>query len=88
MAAEHYEKFKGGRYPNGIEGEEIHRYARIRKIMDVYDALTTKRSHKKSLSAFDTLIIIKKWAMILILSYSIALLALRVATFSPLFLSC
>ena len=60
MAAEHYEKFKGGGYPNGIEGEEIHRYARIRKIMDVYDALTTKRSHKKSLSAFDTLIIMKK----------------------------
>ena len=60
MAAEHYEKFKGGGYPNGIEGEEIHRYARIRKIMVVYDALTTKRSHKKSLSAFDTLIIMKK----------------------------
>jgi HD-GYP domain-containing protein (c-di-GMP phosphodiesterase class II) len=28
--------------------------------MDVYDALTTKRSYKKALSAFDTLIIMKK----------------------------
>ncbi len=60
MAAEHHEKFKGGGYPNGIEGEEIHRYARICKIMDVYDALTTRRSYKKALSAFDTLIIMKK----------------------------
>ena len=60
MAAEHHEKFKGGGYPNGIEGEEIHRFARICKIMDVYDALTTKRSYKKALSAFDTLIIMKK----------------------------
>ena len=28
--------------------------------MDVYDALTTRRSYKKALSAFDTLIIVKK----------------------------
>jgi HD-GYP domain-containing protein (c-di-GMP phosphodiesterase class II) len=47
-------------YPNGIEGEEIDRYARICKIMDVYDALTTKRSYKNALSVFDTLIIMKK----------------------------
>ena len=60
MAAEHYEKFKGGGYPNGIEGEEIDRYARICKIMNVYDPLTTKRSYKKALSAFVKLIIMKK----------------------------
>lgn len=60
MAAEHHEKFKGGGYPRGIEGEEINRYARICKIMDVYDALTTRRSYKKALSPFDTLTIMKK----------------------------
>jgi len=60
MASEHHEKYKGGGYPNGIEGEEIHRYARICKIMGVYDALTTRRSYKKAMSAFDTLIIMKK----------------------------
>ena len=60
MAAEHHEKYKGGGYPKGIEGEEIHLYARICKIMDVYDALTTRRSYKKALSAFDTLVIMKK----------------------------
>ena len=60
MAAEHHEKFKGGGYPLGKIGDEIHLYARICKIMDVYDALTTRRSYKKALSAFDTLIIMKK----------------------------
>ena len=60
MAAEHHEKYKGGGYPLGKVGDEIHLYARICKIMDVYDALTTRRSYKKALSAFDTLIIMKK----------------------------
>jgi HD-GYP domain-containing protein (c-di-GMP phosphodiesterase class II) len=60
MAGEHHEKFKGGGYPLGKVGDEIHLYARICKIMDVYDALTTRRSYKKALSAFDTLIIMKK----------------------------
>ena len=60
MAAEHHEKFKGGGYPIGKVGNEIHLFARICKIMDVYDALTTRRSYKKALSAFDTLIIMKK----------------------------
>ena len=60
MAGEHHEKFKGGGYPLGKIGNEIHLFARICKIMDVYDALTTRRSYKKALSAFDTLIIMKK----------------------------
>ena len=60
MAAEHHEKYKGGGYPIGKIGNEIHLFARICKIMDVYDALTTRRSYKKALSAFDTLIIMKK----------------------------
>ncbi|MBC8287911.1 MAG: HD domain-containing protein [Nitrospinae bacterium] len=60
MAAEHHEKFKGGGYPAGKIGNEIHLFARICKIMDVYDALTTRRSYKKALGAFDTLIIMKK----------------------------
>ena len=51
---------RGGGYPEGKIGDEIHLYARICKIMDVYDALTTRRSYKKALSPFDTLIIMKK----------------------------
>jgi len=57
MADQHHEKFEGNGYPNGLMGEEISRYARICKIMDVYDALTTRRSYKKALKSFDAITI-------------------------------
>jgi putative nucleotidyltransferase with HDIG domain len=55
MANQHHEKYEGNGYPNGLVGEEISRYARICKVMDVYDALTTRRSYKKALSSFDAI---------------------------------
>ena len=60
MAAQHHEKFKGGGYPRGIVGDEISFFARICKVMDVYDALTTRRSYKKAMNPFDTLTLMKK----------------------------
>ena len=55
MAGQHHEKFKGGGYPQGLSGDEISMHARICKIMDVYDALTTRRSYKKALNTIETL---------------------------------
>lgn len=60
MAGEHHEKFKGQGYPKGLVGEEISNFARICKVMDVYDALTTRRSYKKALASFDALTIMGK----------------------------
>ncbi|MBI4383671.1 MAG: HD-GYP domain-containing protein [Nitrospinae bacterium] len=60
MAGQHHEKFKGGGYPRGLKGDEISLYARICKIMDVYDALSTRRSYKKAMAAFDVLTLMKK----------------------------
>ncbi len=60
MAGQHHEKFAGNGYPNGLEGEEISRFARICKVMDVYDALTTRRSYKKALQPFDAITLMKK----------------------------
>jgi len=60
MAGQHHEKFKGGGYPQGLSGDEISMHARICKIMDVYDALTTRRSYKKALSVMDTLTLMTK----------------------------
>lgn len=60
MATQHHEKFKGGGYPKGIVGDEISYFARICKVMDVYDALTTRRSYKKAMNPFDTLTLMKK----------------------------
>ncbi len=60
MAGEHHEKFKGNGYPKGLVGEEISPFARICKVMDVYDALTTRRSYKKAMTPFDALTIMGK----------------------------
>lgn len=60
MAGQHHEKYKGGGYPKGLEGEDIAVPARVCKIMDVYDALTTRRSYKKAMGPFDALTLMKK----------------------------
>lgn len=46
IALQHHEKYDGSGYPNGMVGDEIHLFARIVAIADVYDALTHKRCYK------------------------------------------
>ncbi|WP_297441286.1 HD domain-containing phosphohydrolase [Sulfurimonas sp.] len=46
IAYEHHEKWSGEGYPRGLKGSEIHIYARIVAIADVFDALTHKRVYK------------------------------------------
>lgn len=60
MAGQHHEKFEGNGYPNRLVGEEISRFARICKVMDVYDALTTRRTYKKALKPFDAITLMKQ----------------------------
>ena len=60
VAGQHHERYDGKGYPNGLAGEEIAHFARICKVTDVYDALTTRRSYKKALSPFDALVIMRK----------------------------
>ncbi len=44
----HHEAMDGSGYL-GLKGYEIHKYARVARIIDVYDALTTKRSYKEAM---------------------------------------
>lgn len=46
----HHENEDGSGYPNGLEREQIHLYAKIIHVVDVYDALTTRRPYKKPYS--------------------------------------
>ena len=46
----HHERWDGTGYPDGLAGEEIPVAARILCVADVYDALTTARSYRDSLS--------------------------------------
>lgn len=55
----HHEKMDGSGYPDGLKEKQIHLYARIVGICDIFDALTTKRSYKAEVSTFDTLVMMK-----------------------------
>jgi len=48
VAHQHHEHFDGGGYPQGLKGDEIHIYAQITGLCDVFDALSTKRIYKES----------------------------------------
>ena len=42
----HHERYSGGGYPDGINGEEIPEQARIISVADAYDAMTSSRSYR------------------------------------------
>lgn len=50
---QHHEKINGAGYPMGINGDQMHEYAKIISIADIYDALVTKRSYKEGFSQRD-----------------------------------
>ena len=54
IAIAHHEHWNGNGYPYGIQGKDIPLAARIVALADCYDALTTKRPYKKSLSHEDS----------------------------------
>jgi len=48
IAHQHHEKFDGSGYPQGLKGEDIHPYARIVAVADVFDALSHSRCYKEA----------------------------------------
>jgi response regulator RpfG family c-di-GMP phosphodiesterase len=48
IAHQHHEKWDGSGYPQGLKGPDIHPYARIVAVADVFDALTHERVYKKA----------------------------------------
>jgi response regulator RpfG family c-di-GMP phosphodiesterase len=46
IAHQHHEKYDGSGYPQGLKGQDIHLYARIVAVADVFDALMHKRCYK------------------------------------------
>jgi len=59
MAGQHHENYRGKGYPNRLAGKEITLFARICKVMDAYDGLTTHRPYKKAVAPFEALKIMK-----------------------------
>lgn len=59
IAKEHHEKYDGSGYFSGLKGDDIHIYARITAIADVFDALTSKRAYKKEWKFDDAIVFLQ-----------------------------
>lgn len=46
VAYQHHEKYDGTGYPRGLKEKNIHKFARIVAIADVYDALTSDKTYR------------------------------------------
>ena len=55
MVRSHHERWDGNGYPDRLAGEHIPRPARILRIADVFDALTTARSYRRPLTPDEAL---------------------------------
>lgn len=58
----HHERFDGSGYPRGLAGEDIPLTARVFAVVDVFDALTSKRPYKEALSLEEALKVIRDGA--------------------------
>lgn len=48
VSREHHEKYDGTGYPRGLKDKDIHIFARITAVADVFDALGSHRVYKKA----------------------------------------
>ncbi|MBF0608738.1 MAG: HD-GYP domain-containing protein [Candidatus Magnetobacterium sp. LHC-1] len=60
IVLQHHERADGTGYPKRLKADDIHLYGRIGCIADVYDALTSQRSYKPSMSPYDALRLMKE----------------------------
>ncbi len=52
---QHHERDDGTGYPYGLSCSDIHPYARICRLADVYDALTCDRAYHRKRTTFEAL---------------------------------
>ncbi|RJP20941.1 MAG: HD domain-containing protein [Candidatus Omnitrophota bacterium] len=60
VALYHHEAVDGSGYPTGKKNDQLPLTSRICKVVDVYDALTSKRSYKDGMTPFEALQIMTK----------------------------
>ncbi len=61
-AYQHHERLDGTGYPKGIKGDEISKTGRAIAIIDVYDALTTKRCFRNLIPPAEAIKMIFEWS--------------------------
>ena len=60
ITLQHHENYDGSGYPYGLAKDEISTCGKIARIIDVYDALTTKRSYADAVRPFAALLEMKE----------------------------
>ena len=58
---EHHERHDGTGYPRGLKSEDIGRFSRIISVVDVYDALTSRRVYKEAMAPAKALGLMYQW---------------------------
>jgi HD-GYP domain-containing protein (c-di-GMP phosphodiesterase class II) len=48
VAYQHHERLDGSGYPTGVGGDEIHPWAKLCAVVDVFDAMTCHRPYRKA----------------------------------------
>ncbi len=61
-AYQHHERSDGSGYPNGLKGDKISYAGQAIAIIDVYDALTTKRCYRRKIAPTQALRMIYEWS--------------------------
>ena len=62
MVYQHHERIDGKGYPVRLVGDEIHPWARLLTVVDVFDALTSKRPYRDAMRLSDALDILESGA--------------------------
>ena len=55
VSREQHERMNGAGYPKGLKNDEISEYARIVGLIDVYEAMTHPRPHRKRFSPYEAM---------------------------------
>ncbi len=59
ITLQHHERDDGTGYPKRLRGKDIHQYAKICAIADVYEALTAERPYKLPMKPYEALVFMK-----------------------------
>jgi len=59
VAGQHHERWDGTGYPAGLQGEEIHVFGRITALVDVFDAMASRRCYREAMEMDAVLAVIR-----------------------------
>lgn len=62
ITLQHHERYDGSGYPYKLAGEGIHRLAQMAAIVDVYDAITSRRCYHQAMQPTDALSRLLQWS--------------------------